>query len=161
MHFRRVLVPQGASLDVRRPEQRWLPGDISWGASRGGLESARAVLIVALGLGVASASVGLAERHATRWDLTPEQRHSVSPRTAEVLTQLAGPPIEVLGFFVAIGHEPTTKLFRGNLAMDEQGYLKVGPGSRTDIEGVFVAGDVHDHTYRQAVTAAGAALLDE
>jgi thioredoxin reductase (NADPH) len=60
------------------------------------------------------------------------------------------------GFFVAIGHEPNTELFRGALGMDEQGYLKVGVGAKTEIEGVFVAGDVHDHTYRQAVTAAGA-----
>ena len=60
------------------------------------------------------------------------------------------------GFFVAIGHDPNTVLFRELLAMDESGYLKIGPGSRTAIEGVFVAGDVHDHTYRQAVTAAGA-----
>jgi thioredoxin reductase (NADPH) len=60
------------------------------------------------------------------------------------------------GFFVAIGHEPNTELFRGALGMDEQGYLKVGVGATTEIEGVFVAGDVHDHTYRQAVTAAGA-----
>jgi thioredoxin reductase (NADPH) len=60
------------------------------------------------------------------------------------------------GFFAAIGHTPNTALFEGILPMDEQGYLKVGKGSSTDIPGVFVAGDVHDHTYRQAVTASGA-----
>ncbi len=60
------------------------------------------------------------------------------------------------GFFVAIGHVPNTQLFTERLAMDEQGYLKLQDGSRSDIEGVFIAGDVHDHTYRQAVTAAGA-----
>jgi thioredoxin reductase (NADPH) len=60
------------------------------------------------------------------------------------------------GFFAAIGHTPTTALFEGILPMDEQGYLKVGPGSTTEIPGIFVAGDVHDHTYRQAVTASGA-----
>ena len=49
------------------------------------------------------------------------------------------------GFFVAIGHEPNTALFEGVLAMDEQRYLKVRGGSGTEIDGVFVAGDVHDH----------------
>jgi len=60
------------------------------------------------------------------------------------------------GFFVAIGHDPNSTLFKGMLSMDEQGYLKIGDGSKSEIEGVFVAGDVHDHTYRQAVTAAAA-----
>jgi thioredoxin reductase (NADPH) len=60
------------------------------------------------------------------------------------------------GFFAAIGHTPNTVLFEGVLPMDDQGYLKVGKGSTTEIPGIFVAGDVHDHTYRQAVTAAGA-----
>ena len=60
------------------------------------------------------------------------------------------------GFFVAIGHKPNTDLFKGILAMDGQGYLVVQGGSATEIPGVFVAGDVHDHTYRQAVTASGA-----
>jgi thioredoxin reductase (NADPH) len=60
------------------------------------------------------------------------------------------------GFFVAIGHEPNTSLFRGALAMDAQGYLETGAGAMSEIEGVFMAGDVHDHTYRQAVTASAA-----
>ncbi len=59
------------------------------------------------------------------------------------------------GVFVAIGHRPNAAVFRDWLTVDEKGYLEAGPTTVSNIEGIFVAGDVHDHRYRQAVTAAG------
>ncbi|MGV9250713.1 thioredoxin-disulfide reductase [Streptomyces sp. NPDC003697] len=64
--------------------------------------------------------------------------------------------LAVTGLFIAIGHDPRTELFKGQLDLDEEGYLKVdSPSTRTNLTGVFAAGDVVDHTYRQAITAAG------
>ncbi|MFF9319929.1 thioredoxin-disulfide reductase [Streptomyces sp. NPDC014735] len=64
--------------------------------------------------------------------------------------------IAVTGLFIAVGHDPRTELFKGHLDLDDEGYLKVdAPSTRTSLTGVFGAGDVVDHTYRQAITAAG------
>ncbi|MGI5529185.1 thioredoxin-disulfide reductase [Streptomyces syringium] len=93
------------------------------------------------------------------WDSEVAEIHGENKLSGLTLRNLkAGETSElpVTGLFIAIGHDPRTELFKGQLDLDDEGYLKVAaPSTRTNLTGVFAAGDVVDHTYRQAITAAG------
>lgn len=94
--------------------------------------------------------------HALEEVLGEENPLNVTGARLKHVTTGAVKDMKVDGIFIAIGHKPNTAIFKGQLDMDEEGYLKVITGStRTNIEGVFAAGDVQDKIYRQAVTAAG------
>jgi thioredoxin reductase (NADPH) len=104
------------------------------------------------------------EKIAWVWDsevvaVNDVDKGEVTGLTVRNLKTGATQEIAVDGLFIAIGHTPNTTLFEGQLDLDEAGYIVTGDGTRTNVPGVFAAGDVQDHVYRQAVTAAGSGCM--
>lgn len=90
--------------------------------------------------------------------LDPAKKRVVGAKVKNVKTgKIEEVPCD--GIFVAIGHDPNTQIFKGKLEMNSAGYLITHGGTRTSVEGVFAAGDVQDHVYRQAITAAGSGCM--
>lgn len=96
------------------------------------------------------------------WNSVVEEVHgetSVEGVTVRDLKTDEVTRLDLNGLFVAIGHQPNTELFKGQLEMADSGYIVTGDGARTDVDGVFACGDVQDHVYRQAITASGSGCM--
>ena len=96
------------------------------------------------------------------WDSAVEEVHGQDAVTGVRVKNLktsATQELECEGLFIAIGHNPNTNIFKGQIDLDDVGYIKTTDNTRTNIPGVFACGDVQDHRYRQAITAAGSGCM--